>query len=191
MYDYAIKLFGLERSGTNYLEWLIKNNCQRVRLLTNQLGWKHGVPSKGFCKLLDPSGLALLPEEESALYSHRSFNDTALTHNIRQIIAAKRLRVVIIVKNPYSWYLSIMRYYRWPQYPLQSAQFIRWSRVNRAYLKLQNNYPNYVALVRYEDLASNFETTITQIARCFGVSLNESLRDQPMRIEPGLRLSKM
>ena len=36
-----IKLFGLRRSGTNYLQLLLKQNY-KAKVLTNKGGWKHG-----------------------------------------------------------------------------------------------------------------------------------------------------
>lgn len=39
----AIKIFGLQRSGTNYLTYLISNNFKNVDVLMNKGGWKHGI----------------------------------------------------------------------------------------------------------------------------------------------------
>jgi len=37
-----IKIHGLQRSGTNYLSYLIEENFLRVKILVNLGGWKHG-----------------------------------------------------------------------------------------------------------------------------------------------------
>lgn len=37
-----IKMYGLQRSGTNYLTYLINNNFKNTKVLVNIGGWKHG-----------------------------------------------------------------------------------------------------------------------------------------------------
>jgi hypothetical protein len=39
-----IKIYGIQRTGTNYIEWLLNNNFSdcHVLLEDNVLGWKHG-----------------------------------------------------------------------------------------------------------------------------------------------------
>ena len=37
-----IKIFGLQRSGTNYLTYLLNENFKHVQVLVNLGGWKHG-----------------------------------------------------------------------------------------------------------------------------------------------------
>jgi hypothetical protein len=40
-----IKLFGLQRTGTNYFYWLINKNLNNVKIFQNEYGWKHGLPN--------------------------------------------------------------------------------------------------------------------------------------------------
>lgn len=37
-----VKIYGLQRSGTNYLTYLLKENIEDVKVLVNEGGWKHG-----------------------------------------------------------------------------------------------------------------------------------------------------
>ena len=42
-----LKIFGLQRSGSNYLQWLLEQNFVATRVLVDETGWKHGpVPSR-------------------------------------------------------------------------------------------------------------------------------------------------
>lgn len=47
--DELIKVYGLQRSGTNYITHLLNTNFQNVKVLVNIGGWKHGTYNVPFC----------------------------------------------------------------------------------------------------------------------------------------------
>ena len=44
-----IKIYGLQRSGTNYITHLLNTNFQNIKVLVNAGGWKHGTYNVPFC----------------------------------------------------------------------------------------------------------------------------------------------
>lgn len=69
-----IKIYGLQRSGTNWLTFLLNENFRDVNVLVNEGGWKHG-------------------------------------HYYAPWILKKEVHVVSIIKNPYSWLVSVYNYW--------------------------------------------------------------------------------
>lgn len=69
-----IKLHGLQRSGTNFINFLIANNFKNVRCLVNVAGWKHG-------------------------------------HWCAPMMTGEDMDLVVTVKNPYSWLVSVYKYW--------------------------------------------------------------------------------
>jgi len=69
-----IKIYGLQRSGTNYLSHLMNENFQNTKVLVNLGGWKHGFYSVPWS-------------------------------------VGKEVHVLIIVKSPYSWLVSMYKYW--------------------------------------------------------------------------------
>ena len=69
-----IKIYGLQRSGTNWLGFLIQENFKDVRVLVNEGGWKHGY-------YIIPWSLK------------------------------KEVDIISIIKNPYSWLVSVYNYW--------------------------------------------------------------------------------
>lgn len=69
-----VKIFGLQRSGTNWLSFLIKENFNNVETLINTGGWKHG-------------------------------------HYMVPWSLQKEAHVATIIKNPYSWLVSVYNYW--------------------------------------------------------------------------------
>ena len=69
-----VKIYGLQRSGTNWLTFLINENFQNVRVLVNEGGWKHG-------------------------------------HYMIPWTMGKETHVVSLIKNPYSWLVSVYNYW--------------------------------------------------------------------------------
>lgn len=69
-----VKIYGLQRSGTNFLSHLINKNFENTKSLVNMGGWKHG-------------------------YYHSA---EAL---------GRECHVLAVVKNPYSWLVSMYRYW--------------------------------------------------------------------------------
>ena len=189
-HDHLVKVFGLERSGTNYFEWLLKANCPRIRVITNQLGWKHAAPIPPLIKVLTSGASSLSSSEQMQLYSHRSFQDQQFKQEVESLLAANKLRIAAVVKNPYNWYASIVRYYSRAGLEMGPEQLHRWNQTNRSYRELQKMHPAQVMIIQYEELLTDMQQSMKKIAQHFGLLLNADLCDLPFRIDAGFRVSK-
>lgn len=100
-----IKLHGLQRSGTNYVNALLSNSLHNIDILVNRAGWKHGP----YCA---PWSLGY------------------------------EVDVIVVAKNPYSWLVSLYKYWRSTNVGMDLSgvefdQFVR----NRAIFEEQQGAP--------------------------------------------------
>lgn len=103
-----IKIHGLQRSATNYVTHLINENFEKVKVLVNFGGWKHGA----YC----------IPY---------SFD--------------KEIDIVVVVKNPYAWLVSVYNYWSPPKKlnigpNLEGVSFDQFVR-NKAVFEAQKGVP--------------------------------------------------
>jgi hypothetical protein len=97
-----IKIWGLKRTGTNWLRWLIDANFKSVETLMDVMGWKHGTPTR------KPS------------WNWRDWYPEWCPHScpiddekLNRLVTAwedGRIGHVMIIKNPLSWIDSMIRY---------------------------------------------------------------------------------
>ena len=128
-----VKLYGVERSGTNLIQSLLELNTDAV-VLTNKIGWKHGeIVNNG-------------------------------DHEFEAVNA------LVISKNPYHWYRSIMRFGKGinnidPDYWYQ--------KYNRLYGNYIDFEPDFFFIkkhiIKYENLLADQETIVAQICKKFGL----------------------
>lgn len=162
-----IKIYGLQRSGTNYLTYLVNENFEDVEVLVNKNGWKHGT--------------YVVPEKEQ--------------------------HVLVIVKNPYSWLLSLYNYWgpnrvrkvgpdltgvpfedfimnkvhfeaqKDVPYLYRSCNPIQhWNSMNFHWTSIRLKTKSLV-VVKYESLISNKEKCLDLIANSFGIKRKQQLKD--------------
>ncbi len=90
-----IKIYGLHRSGTNYLKCMIEANFNRVRVLQNIGGTKHN--------RINFSHQTDFTQVESDL-------TIGELSTINRLFAAKKIPYVMIYKHPAAWLKSYARY---------------------------------------------------------------------------------
>jgi len=123
-----IKIFGLQRTGTNYTWMLVSHNFAEIELIDNKsslLGsaHKHCVP----------------PNIVRTIFSRGNLVN---------------LGVICLVKDPYAWIVSRLRLAKQLDSP-QEKEIKRYLRayncVNSSLLELREAFPEYVYFIRYED----------------------------------------
>ncbi|MDX1415750.1 MAG: hypothetical protein R3293_16250 [Candidatus Promineifilaceae bacterium] len=158
-------LYGLQRSGTNYLETLLKRRFQ-VHILNESQERSH--PAHKHFRLYDKKAIIPEPRYYNELHSE---NFAVFEQNLPQAADA----YLIISKNPYSWLIS---YYRWAQkcaWPAAGHHYIeeynlfygRWLRFSRQTKKIQ--FVRYIDLLRYQDaLLLHWQNTLGMQNRFLG-----------------------
>jgi len=150
-----VKIYGLRRTGTNYLQWLLTNNFDRLVVLTDFPKWKHGLPVdftvNNVKSAIDKN---LLTDRDYKLSS-----DLSVLPHFNHSYTQEAVRHILCVKDPYSWYLSICKWKNIEPFPLTKdklEQFFLWNYMGREYRKFVC-YPisSRVLIVRYEKLLSD------------------------------------
>lgn len=154
--------YGLQRSGTNFLEGLLEENY-RLLMLNSTADRRH--PLVKHFRLYDEKKYISAP----AYYNDQRFS------SLDEFIAALQTEVVpdaiiIISKDPYSWLKS---YKSW-------AEKCNWSKVEFSYVREYNLFYNKwrelasqsskVVFVRYVDLICNTEDELLRLEKQFGLS---------------------
>lgn len=149
-----IKLWGLKRTGTNYVRFLLEKNFD-CRVLSDVLGWKHGLPQRqpysdwhAWYPEWRPERPP--PQAETALQASRE----------------GRVRHLLLVRDPWAWIQSMARYRErslstWS--PGEIAHYASWwSAMGGAYLDFCQDQMDALVF-RYESFRESFRNTMALI----------------------------
>ncbi len=160
-----IKQYGAKRTGTNYLKNILHLNFDNIFVLSNILGWKHGVYSGDSLRLEDWYG----PKDK---ISHKERKDTSEIFNkyqskIKDDIKKDQIRYVICAKNPYAWIDSMIRYLKKEPTILEKECFIKehifnWNKIYSSWLTLISK-KKFVVIVKYENMISSFDSEMKKM----------------------------
>lgn len=103
-----IKVYGLPRCGTNYLEKLIEINFKDVFILSNILGWKHAIPQDHIdidWKGHNWEASSNIIRDLLKVYKKFENNET----QIRNAVNNNEIKYIFILKNPIE-YLNSYKY---------------------------------------------------------------------------------
>lgn len=169
-----IKIYGLRRTGTNYLQWLLKHNFENICLLNDQTHWKHGIPKH----YNDVLVLSCFQNTKDYLFS-KNMMDTCW--------GQKAINYILCVKDPYSWYLSICKWNNVDPFPLTKDKLsilYTWNYMMRQYERFYYKEQS-VMYVQYEELIKDVEQDLSRVAQCFNLKLNKDIVDYDCDIYSG------
>lgn len=150
-----IKVFGIQRTGTNYMYYLFSNidftGIDKFPKLDNVNKWKHDIVEK-------------------------------LTNIDKTICNNANNKAIIMIKNPYTWFTSIKNWikltphdWRWGDDTIEQV-FKRYDYLYRNHrdflLDTKNTIYNDSILIRYEDLIIDSKYEIQRMVNKFNLSLN-------------------
>jgi len=202
-----IKIYGLQRTGTNYMEWICKNNFKDVHVLSesNATGWKHGSPIS--VKDIDWTGLnwddpVKIKKGECKENIAQYLEETLpLKKKIEEADELNDFKYIFVFRDPWSWFAS-----RGPEWALNKdyhsefGEDIMWSVQELAdavilwnircmeYIKFHYEYPDKCFLVAHYDLINFCESSVfNKIKDHFHLeSFSDKLIDQEKEV--GARL---
>lgn len=164
-----IKIYGLPRSGTNYLRKLVELNFFS-RVLVHAVRGKHLTPmpiSKTDISRVNNFGTEYLESEMEI-------------PRILKYMRSRPVYTMIITKNPYSWMISYRNYINSHENPnVQFTYYIDksgedlvkavrwWNDTTRAYIRFKDEFNNSVYIVKYEDLIHDFRSTLEKLGQQF------------------------
>jgi len=173
-----VKQWGMKRSGTNYLRWILEQNVPEVSVVADIGGWKHSLPSVEWTPERDawwPEGRPKRQKTKAEIAG--IFN--AWVHG--------EIRHAVCVKSPLSWIASIARRDGFsprrmtPSTALRYAR--RWSAGALAYRKFVERV-DMAALVRYEDVYPLERGSLTALCDLLALRApNAKLKAPTMRLK--------
>ena len=187
----VVKIYGLRRTGTNYLQWLLVNNFRNLLVLTDGFRWKHGLPMiiekkkikeafnlNSMKGALDNPGLSL---KDFLLSTEPRFPDFKNPEEVKYILC---------IKDPYSWYISICNWEKIEPFPLTNdklEKFFLWNYMGLEYLKFALSD---TLIIKYEDLLSSLCKTLTTIENKLHLDLNYQIINNHDNVYSGKSFAK-
>lgn len=165
-----ILLFGLQRSGTNYTQSLMLENLESFCFRNH--GYARSLPVHKHFRLYDDKSFVPEPKYLNAFY-YPSFTD--FDAHVRELTGSADMGYVVVVKEPYSWYISVCkeaRKSRWPGHLRRDANNRYMSDYSLFYgkwLDFIREAPERIILVRYEDLLADMGGKLEEIRMKFGL----------------------
>ena len=173
------KIHGAQRSGTNYLKWLIENNFEKVRCLSQWLGSKHGLPILE--QEFDWDLKSTWAQGSSPTPTNRDIT------RIRRAIGVGNFYYLSIIKNPFSWIISYKRYRKLEILETSHLEkFInKWNITYQGIVEFNKNKSNSL-IIRYEDLLkSDSLSSILDIVSDFSKVPRTEFKNTPLVLQRG------
>ena len=164
-----IKVLGAERSGTNYVSWLIIRNL-KLETTYEATSWTKKDTSRLEKEIthLEDSNIHIHPSMEVPHWKHDPPSHSELF--------GYPLTYLAVVKNPYSWYSSYERYAgtheRNPDASISSA-IKRWNDLNLSYINYKKENDN-LHLARYEDFVLTPKEQVKVFANKYEFDFDEN-----------------
>jgi len=166
---YYIKLFGVERSGANFVAELVKQNFdkRRVIVLNNMLGKPYNAP--------------ILHTSDIKKWLKTCVKPTPQIVRICRDLCNKKITLIpiIITKNPYSWAKSIYRWRR-TRYLNYEYEFDLYNVNHKIYHAIINHPEEFELydkgfIFKYEDIIKNYKLWINTVSNLLGINHNKKL----------------
>jgi len=162
-----LKIYGMHRTGTNYLEWILKKNCleDHVFMEGNVIGWKHGNP---------PEKINWNAEDwdyKIDLKTKKRYMESiaGLEQIIQQSFDNDEIIYLICVRNPYSLIFNKKN---------KCEMINSWNLKYTLWIDFYNSH-KFCAFIKHEELISNNRQTVEKITKKFSVKMNSEFIDQP------------
>lgn len=184
-----LKIVGERNTGTNYLSQLVKENL-RVQILNDSAKKVFGLNKSEFYKDL----YFKITEKENLGWKHANVYNNNFIEQLRN---NSKIKVVILVKNPYSFLLSLNKrpYHNFLLSKLKFIEFLKtkwktvkrekaieviknpielWNNKIKSYFNLLEDFPRQVLIIRYEDLIISPITEIKKISKLTHADFDEN-----------------
>lgn len=161
----VIQVTGCERSGTNYIQWMLLNNFTEILIICGK--WKHMEPTKKdsiFLNELSKNDEIIKAGHPPIMVSNFQSEDYV------NIVKNNIIKFILVVKNPYAQYLSYSSF--WPGIKL-SIIIEKWNFIYKNWLNYIDKNKSNCYLIKYEDVLSNKKNFITNIGNYFSLNQNE------------------
>lgn len=155
-----VQVFGLQRSGTNYLHWVIDKNLPVD--VTKDGGWKHAFPW----------------EKRIGLHGAQPLDGP-----IAERLKAKNIQPVVVCKDLEHWVTSVARTPK--DYDLGAGAVC--DSYEEAWRRFHADWASVAPFVRYESFLTDFEGSLRHLAGTLGVEATRALKPRRVPNSPKWR----
>lgn len=106
------------------------------------------------------------------------------------IIMEDKIHYIMLIKDPYSWYLSICKWNTIDPFPLNKdklEQLYLWNYMGGKYIDFY--FKTHSCIIRYEDLLNNLSRVINSLTDVYGYSCNSGIIDLETNVYDGRDMS--
>jgi hypothetical protein len=160
-------LYGLQRSGTNYLEYLMKENFKGFEFKNN--GYARSLPVHKHFRLYDNKSFVPEPKYLNNFF-YPDFN--TFDQHAKELTQVNDINYIFITKEPYSWYLSFCREAKKNKWPTLLKKHVNnhymtdYSMFCEKWLQFENESEKVIH-IQYEELVKDFNGTLDKIQKIF------------------------
>lgn len=178
----AALIYGMQRSGSNYIQQVVLQNFQNVRFYNDP--YARSLPTHKHFRLY---------EEKSAIpdfrfyntFTYKGFRD--FKGHVEQIVGREINIFIVNIKGPYSWYLSFMKHagrnkYTLSRTSLNSHFIIDYNLFYRRWFDFSREAPGEVMMVKYEDFLGDFTTAIERMQERLNLSRSSESISNPGKV---------
>jgi hypothetical protein len=190
MYDKKfVKIYGLPRSGTNYVEKILNLNFNNINVLTggNITGWKHGKVSDH--NPVDWTGKNWNMKDESWDVIEGYLSEIKpYKSDLMAAVEEGTMCYIFVLKHPWSWFDSYYRYCKKYGLKLPSPKIAanHYNTYNIDYYNFHLQKPLHRLMLRYDDFnVYGLSTVLDSIKDKFGfIPSGDVYKDEVMEIGP-------
>ena len=186
----VFKIYGLQRTKSNYLQKFMQINYEDILVLSNVGGWKHGFVKRE----INWSGEDWEETIEiSKQYHQRNLLECAGKKSIvNEAYDKEKINYLFTFRNPYSTYISRKKHMLGHNNFLEN--FVDdWNIKNRHYVDFCKNYAPLTLGIRFEDFVDiNKQNIYEAIANIFELRKKHSMyQDIKNRIDPRVHITNV
>ncbi|MBK7444177.1 MAG: sulfotransferase domain-containing protein [Bacteroidetes bacterium] len=163
-----ILLYGLQRSGTNYLETLIHLNYPNCQFINGEI--RNEIIHKHF-RLYDNKNCIPEPQFENTAHfnSLADFEQALPENNIPDIY-------LVMSKDPYSWYTSYVGWSKKNNWPKRDYHYIEEYNLFYGKWKFLASGEKRILFIRYQDLLTAPQTELNKLATALSLPIKQPIR---------------
>lgn len=173
--------YGLQRSGTNYLKNLLFANFPELRLHND--GFSRCLPLQKHFRLYEEKWFIPTGYKYMNNFHYPSIRD--FDEHVQHLtdVPVSKMSYIVIAKDPFSWYLSVRKEAKkrkWPGYTptgWNSNLMIDYNLFHKKWLAFQEEAPERVLILNYEQFLLAFEDTLDRIASHFELEKKKPYQD--------------
>ena len=175
-------MYGLQRASTNYINQLIVSNYSSAKFFNDHSS--RFLPTHKHFRLYNDK--FMIPSKE--YYNSYYYNDfKAFREHVERLANTEIRKFVIVIKHPYSWYLSFTKHAKKNGFELNKKGFnphFIWD-YNHFYLKwlkFKSESPEEIEIVKYEDAICDVPKFIADFGRSIRRNPNSELIHNPSTV---------